>query len=144
VWLTALQDEVVMSVMASVAASNSAAAVAISASAESAARDAECRVVLAQFDSHEASVEAMREYADCVQRFYPDALGSSEILFFKVMVVLMLVGVFYGAYYAYKQPGYLKDGIMDYIMYPLAFGFCFPAVAAAIFFVIACSIWLFS
>lgn len=70
----------------------SAANTAIAIQAEDTARRAECRFILAQFDSKRATVAEMHAYASCVQRLHPDPLGPEVIVLLKVMFAIALVG----------------------------------------------------
>lgn len=68
----------------SVAAANSAAAAAVAANR---LQDQRCQVVLQYYDARSAQPQAMREYAACVQRLYPEAAAD------PVVVVVFSVGL---------------------------------------------------
>ena len=92
-------------------------AASTSAAASAAARQAKetaCKGFVETFDSTKASIEAMREYADCVNILYPDAMTISDILYLKIFIVFCFVGGLYGVFHTYKEENY--PSIADYIM----------------------------
>ncbi len=111
----------------------------IAASAASRARDAECRVVLHQYDSQVATVVEMRGYADCVYRIHPSPVSDSGVLVIKAFIIIAILGAIAGASYC-KRSQFSSDGWVDYIMYSLS-GLVLLPCAVALLGVFGYAIW---
>lgn len=122
---------------------NTASTIALTTStaALSRARDAECRVIIAQYDSRTADVHAMQEYADCVKRIHPKKLEPAETLALKGLFVMALIGAVLGGIWASKDQWASKIEIFlgAFIGFMALPAGCIAAVA-----LIKGIIWLFS
>ena len=123
--------------------SNAASTIALTTStaAISRARDAECRVIIAQYDSRTADVHAMQEYANCVERIHPKKLEPAETLALKGLFVMALIGAVLGGIWASKDRwadivDIFFGAMLGFIMLPMG---CVASVA-----LIKGFIWLFS
>ena len=89
-----------MPAMSSASIALSAAAIANSNAALSAARRAECMQLVNGYEHDTATVAQSREYAGCVFRLYGNGepLSGPEVLALKIAVVVALIGVGVGAW----------------------------------------------
>jgi len=85
--------------IAIIAASTSAAA---SVAAQQ-AKETACKGFVETFDSTKASIEKIKEYADCVNLLYPGAMTSSDVLHLKLFIVFCFCGGLYGIFHTYKE-----------------------------------------
>lgn len=101
--------------MAGVVSANAAAA---SASARR-AREAECGVVLRQFDSHTATTGEMREYAACVQTLYPDPPSPEITTALKFLFVVAIIGMAVGAVKGWDIEEKIMLSVLGFLLAPL-------------------------
>jgi hypothetical protein len=104
--------------MAGVASAQAAAASA----AAHAARVAQCKTVLPNFNAQGATVSEMKEYAGCVETLYPTEIGADATVALKVLFVVALAGMAVGAW---RDRGYgfgdsALGGLFGFILAPLA------------------------
>jgi hypothetical protein len=109
-----------------------ATAIAVMAStqasiAQSQARDAECRVVLENFDTTtKPTLNEQREYAGCVYRMHGsgEPLTQGDVVAIKVLIVIAIIGACIGIYKAGQDSW---NGITEYFAMAL-----FGAIGAPI------------
>ena len=104
--------------MAGVAASQAAVAQA----AANAARVAQCKTAIPNFDAQRATVSEMKEYAGCVETLYPTEIGADATVALKVLFVVALAGMAVGAW---RERGYgfvasAMSGLLGFMLAPLA------------------------
>ena len=103
----------------------SAQAAAASAAAH-AARVAQCKTVLLNFNAQGATVSEMKEYAGCVETLYPTEIGADATIALKVLFVVALAGAAFAVWR--ERKGYTDiemqaaAGVMGFIFAPLALG----------------------
>ena len=68
----------------SINTSMSATNAAIAASYAHEAREAECRIIIKNYDTKTATIKDMQEYAECVNTLYPDKLDPTSIIILKI------------------------------------------------------------
>lgn len=130
-----------MSASASIAAGAAASSAASAAAAARAAHEAQCRVSMPRFDPGVATIEEKREYAGCVDLFYPQPLGAESVIAFKVLFVLALVGGAIGAW-RFGLPSwadwtdYLMGFVVGFLLLPLGVA-AFVGIAIGV-------VWLFT
>jgi hypothetical protein len=71
----------IASISASISASNAAIAAAHRA------RVSECNVIIDSYDSHDADIHAMQEYADCVDTIHPKNFAVGDTFILKALFV---------------------------------------------------------
>lgn len=115
--------------MAGVAASQAAIA-----SAEAHRAHVErCKATMPNFDAKTATVAEMREYSDCVSALYPKELGADATIALKVLFVIALAGMVFGAWRDRKTTawaGWGSHAMMGVLWFLLAP--CAVAFAAAV------------
>ena len=98
----------------------------------------ECKRVLLTFDTENATVTAMENYANCVNFLYPTSMDPSTEIFFKFLFVLALIGACVGVFISREE-----DLLGKFV--GLLAGFVFvPVLASAIFGVLSGIRWLFT
>lgn len=106
--------------MVGVSAANSAMASA----AASRAREESCKIIISQYESNNASIQEMQEYAGCVDNNYPQELGADSVIAIKVLILLAIVGAIFGMSRATKDQWSHSFG--DYVMHTLIWMIGFP------------------
>lgn len=122
----------------------SSAALAQSSAALSRAKAAECRAFMPTYDPATATPDVMRFYADCVERLYPAAMEPSTVLFFKVMIVVALIGLALGLWKAYRDAYGWGDMLALGLGYGALGSAIGPAIMGAIALVGAGVMWVLS
>lgn len=122
----------------------SSAALAQSSAANSRARIAECKAFMPTYDPTTASVADMQSYASCIERLYPTAMSSNEILLLKTAIVLALIGLVIGIYKGVSEGYYLEDKCMYSLGYGVIFAAVGPFLLGLIAAVIAGATWVLS
>jgi len=74
-----------------------------------------CEGILNSFDAKAATVEAMRVYADCVNRLHPEDLTPDQAGMLKIVLSLCFVGAAIGAYRGFEDDG-IGMSILGFIM----------------------------
>lgn len=83
----------------SIAIFTAASAQAAAASAMAAmAREDACKVTLATYKPEGATVEEMRDYADCVRLIHPRDMVGNELIAVKVCILIVFACAAYGAF----------------------------------------------
>ena len=106
----------------------SAQAAAASAAAH-AARVAQCKTVLPNFNAQGATVSEMHEYADCVGTLYPREIGADATIALKVIFMIALAGMVGGVVWSRLREeyvgwgGHIGCGVMMFFIAPCAAGF---------------------
>ena len=98
----------------------STTAVVLSTIAIQEAHEAEvssCKAIIQSFNSHDASVKLMQDYAHCINIVYPVATSHIELLIWKSLFVIALFGMFGSVYYRWRDNG--EFDIEDSIVYGL-------------------------
>ena len=72
-----------------------AQAAAANAAAQEAARKA-CMAYVRGYEHDRATVSEMREYAGCIERLHPAPLEPGDLMVWKVVVAVLLVGMVVG------------------------------------------------
>jgi len=106
--------------MAGVASAQAAAASA----AAHAARVAQCKATIPNFDAQRATVSEMKEYAGCVETLYPTEIGADATVALKVLFVVALAGAAF-AIWKDRQGytdfgGQVSAGLMGFMLALLA------------------------
>lgn len=81
--------------------SGSTTAVIIStyaATQAAAARDTACKSLMNSYEAKTATIAQAREYASCVDHLYPHDMTGAEVIFYKVAIVSIILGVLVGAW----------------------------------------------
>ena len=68
---------------------------AANAAAQEAARKA-CMAYVRGYEHDRATVTEMREYAGCIERLYPAPLAPGDLMAWKVVVAVLLIGMVVG------------------------------------------------
>lgn len=122
----------------------SSAALAQSSAAMSRARAAECKAFMPSYDPATATHEVMRFYADCIDRLYPAAMQPSTVIFFKVMIVLSIIGLVVGLWKAYRDSYSLEDMILFGMAYGIGGAAAGPLLMGVIAMIGAGVMWVIS
>ena len=115
-----------------------ATAIAIGASAQATAAALEahqarvtaCTKYVQGYTNDGATTAQRQEYASCVATLYPQPLTEGDTYVVKGALVLMFLGIAAGIWYARKQSGWMRSGVIDYAMFALIGGLCLPLAAA--------------
>lgn len=117
-----------MSTSTAIAISSAQSSAALAAAAQ--AKRIACEGIILNFDAKGATVEAMRVYADCVNRLHPEDLTPDQAGALKIVLALCFIGAAFGAY-----KGYEEDGIVSAIMF-FIMGFVITGVALVIIYLL--------
>jgi hypothetical protein len=79
-----------------ISAAANAQAAAANAAAQEAARKA-CMAYVRGYEHDRANVTEMREYAGCIDRLHPAPLEPGDLMAWKIVVAVLLVGMAVGA-----------------------------------------------
>ena len=80
-----------------------AQAAAANAAAQEAARKA-CMAYVRGYEHDRATVSEMREYAGCIERLHPAPLEPGDLMVWKVVVAVLLVGMVVGIVREWQDP----------------------------------------
>lgn len=81
---------------------NTAIAINAQATADRAAIVA-CRQGVKGYQNDTATVEQARQYADCVDRLYPDPMSGSSVMLLKGVIIICFLGVIIGGLWGHLQ-----------------------------------------
>lgn len=56
-----------------------------------------CKVELLQYEPKAATVQQMQSYAECVRNIYPQDSGPAEVMAYKIVIGVLLLGFIIGA-----------------------------------------------
>lgn len=121
-----------MSTSTSIAISSAQSSAAMAEAAH--AKRIACEGVLNSFDAKGATVEAMRVYADCVNRLHPEDLTPDQAGMLKIVLTLCFVGAAIGAYKGYEEDGIpfsVLGFVMGFVVTGVAIGIIYLFMAAA-------------
>ncbi len=107
-----------------IAISTSQSSVAIAAANR--ARRVACEGLVGNYDPKGASIELMREYADCIDLLYPDPLTPIEAQWIKYVLIACFIGGGLGSWYM------AREGFGDWYDYPVGFVFGFLGTGAVL------------
>lgn len=79
-------------------AGSSSALLASEAVDASIAQDAVCKMVLEKYNAQTAKVDSMKEYAECVQRIYPDEMSDEMTIAIKILICFAFAGAIRGLF----------------------------------------------
>lgn len=105
--------------------STSAAAVSLSTIAILEAGQAKtiaCNVLAQGYQHSTATVAQQQQYAACVERMYPESISPEAAMALKVLIVLLIVSVPFGAWRAHRDAGDWTDAAMAALIAPLIVG----------------------
>ncbi len=86
-----------------ISAAANAQAAAANAAAQEAARKA-CMAYVRGYEHDRATVTEMREYAVCIGRLHPAPLEPGDLMAWKVVVAVLLIGMFVGVVREWRDP----------------------------------------
>lgn len=94
--------------MSAVIISTTAATAATIASANAARQaKASCEAFMPLYEHKTATIESARMYASCVDRLYPEQADVATVIWFKVAIVLAMLGLVFGTFIGWKEDGFL-------------------------------------
>lgn len=100
------------------------AGVASGQAAAHAARVAQCKTVLPNFNAQGATISEMKEYAGCVETLYPTEIGADATIALRVLFVVALAGAVFAIWrerQGYQDLGMqVLAGVMGFILAPMA------------------------
>jgi hypothetical protein len=103
---------------------STAAAAAANAAAQEAARKA-CMAYVQGYEHERATVTQMREYAGCISRLHPTPLEPGELMAWKIVVAVLLVGMVVGVVRAWREP--FVSGPIEAVFLGSLLGLCVSA-----------------
>jgi hypothetical protein len=115
------------------------ASTAIAISAQAAAHRAEvsaCQAVVSSFDSHGATVAESKQYAHCIDLLHPSEIGADGIIALKIVFVIAMVGLVYGAA--------SERGLLDRFMMGMLCFFGLPIMLGCVGGILYGIYWLFT
>ena len=115
--------------MSAAVVSAAASAAALSASR---ARDELCKVTIQTYQPNGASIAEMKQYAECVQRIYPDAMTDQSIIYAKGAIVLMFAAMVIGAW-RMREDGWINGVALGALVGLGSALFCEILLVAAFF-----------
>ena len=86
-----------------ISAAANAQAVAANAAAQEAIRKA-CMAYVRGYEHDRATVSEMREYAGCIDRLHPASIEPYDLMVWKVVVAVLLVGIVVGIVRELRDP----------------------------------------
>ena len=122
------------------AAAIASASLAITASNQARIKNQECQTLVNNFNNTKATTEQKQEYASCINTLYPK-YSDFDIMLFKLLFVIALIGLIIGLYKAYKKP--LSDFI-DYTLFGTIGFFGLPFLTICICGIGVGIYWLFN
>jgi hypothetical protein len=75
----------------------------IAASRALEAKVAACKEIITSYNPQEASVDAMRQYANCVNTLYPQSMSFEVIIGLKILFLSAFIGTVVGLGMAFKN-----------------------------------------
>jgi hypothetical protein len=109
----------------SIASAANVSAAAANAAAEESARKA-CMAVVRGYEHDRASVAEMREYAGCIDRLYPTPMVPGDLMVWKVVVAVLLIGMAIGMVREWR--GTFTSGRIEAVMTGSVIGLCVSGV----------------
>lgn len=94
--------------------------------AQAQAREAESKACMAYvrgYDHERATVEEMRSYAGCIDRLHPEPMSADAITAWKVMIVILFVGVVIGIVRSVRNRSTFSDGVFGAVLFGCISGF---------------------
>jgi hypothetical protein len=100
-------------IAAALSTSANANSTAVTMSMAARAKRIACEGLVGSYDPKTASVELMREYADCIDLLYPNPMTPVELGWLKLLLIACFIGGGIGSWWFGKDSW---DGIVGYIM----------------------------
>lgn len=131
-----------MPAMSGAMAGLAASQAAIASQAAYEAQVAQCKMTMIQFNPKTATVAEMRQYSDCVNFVYPKEVCGAAIVYFKVLLVVALIGMCVGVFREWRGNGCAS--LFDCGMAAF-FGLLVPPLVVSVLTLLVWGIiWLFS
>lgn len=109
-----------------ITAAANAQAAAANAAAQEAARNA-CMAYVRGYQHDRATVAEMREYAGCIDRLHPAPLEPGDMMVWKIVVFVLLVGMAAGAVREWRDS--YNGGYIEAVLFGSLIGLCFSGGA---------------
>ena len=110
-----------MSTSIALSAAANAQAAAANAVAQEAARKA-CMAYVRGYEHDRANVIEMREYAGCIDRLHQAPMEPGNLMVWKVVVFVLLIGVVVGVVRQWRSP--YSDGPLEALLMGSMLGLC--------------------
>ena len=104
---------------------NTTAAIAASEAAE--AKRIACYTIEKNFNAQTATISEKKSYAECIYVLHPSEISDGALIWLKILIVLIFVGVGAGIFKAHKDR--YADDFFDYAMFAFLGALLVPIAA---------------
>ena len=103
-----------------------------------------CKIIIDNFDSKKATIGQAQDYAHCINVVYPQPAIGTEILAFKIIFGIALIGMISNIIIQKIKNSYLCESFMDYLMLGLLGFIGLPCIVGIIGGICYGIYWLFA